>query len=115
MSVKSRADQVKLLNCWRVSPFIDIKGFLDRFKQYGLPICLNSTVTSFSGKGPSSYVKISDQPNDYAGISIQASLVFHLITLGLGMPNFYELENTEHNDLINAGLRALQVQKNKMK
>lgn len=117
--------KARVLNAWRMVPFVDVASLLSEFKAHGLPMVLDNTVTVPSGDGPDSFALI-DEPeisvDNYKEQLIcifQANNVFSYIAKAFGMPTLIEGETEDDNKLISylelnpAGERAMAVQQNR--
>ena len=113
--------KVKLLNCWRTIPFIDIPDVIERFEKYGLPMCLDAVVGFPQLPGPDGYINVSPPPEvegTVARVLYQALMMFSPIALVYGVPTWIpENENGTntpyHSALQGAGHRAIEVQRHR--
>lgn len=107
--------KAKLLNVWRVCPFIDVDRIMDEFDAHGAPVCLNRNVTSPTGSSPESFVPVdtyNDVDHGVAQLMIQATMVFMLVALAYGIPPWFESHadgKSYYVDFQAAGQRALEV------
>ena len=46
--------KARVLNAWRILPFIDVESILDEFNTHGIPMIMDSTVTIPTGTTPDS-------------------------------------------------------------
>ena len=115
----------RILNVWRLLPFIDIGSVLEEYVEHGLPVIFDSNVTFPAGDEPESFMFIDEIEKetdeiggDLAG-QIQANLVFTWIAIALGVPILVEGESVTDTtivptaDLVDAGERAMTVQRNR--
>mgnify|MGYP001184366901 CR=1 FL=1 len=111
--------KVKLLNCWRTIPYIDVSDALAKFEEHGLPMCLDSMVALPRPIGPENYIEVSRHPeieSNEARVLIQAIRMFFPIALSYGIPAWIPYEDDEavtpyHVALQEAGRRAIEVQR----
>ena len=115
--------KARVLNVWRLLPFVDVEAIIDEYEKYGLPICMDSEVTYPHGHEPESFKllvetdKGADVSGDAAPSVLQAQLMFTWIALSLGVPALVEEEVpgkarvVSGVDLVAAGDRALEVQR----
>lgn len=114
--------KVKLLNCWRTIPYIDVVNVLDRFEKYGPPMCLDSVAAFPRLTGPEDYVEISRHPeveSRAVRVFSQATLMFSPLALSYGIPTWLPYDEDEtvaayvayHDALQEAGRRAIDVQR----
>ena len=124
--------KARILNAWRVSPFLDIERVLEDFEAYGLPIILNSTLTVPIGEGPehfrfvpelehSTIASLQDENKELLTATVQAYRIFMRIAEAFGVQT-YSLGETEdddsiirHTELWDAGNRAMTAQDNRNK
>ena len=116
--------KARWLNVWRLLPFIDIETVLSDFKEYGLPMSLDSNVTVPIGEGPESFKLIpefekEDGENEKEEvISIfQAHIIFALVTQAFGVTTISD-DNSDINmipydELMATTDRAMIVQRNR--
>lgn len=115
--------KMKALNVWRTMPFVDISKVLDRFEEFGPPMCLDSVVSSLRGTGPESFLEIpefTESENESSNILNQAIMMFSLIANTFGIPAFMphidkSTETPYHVELQEICHRALNVQSNRNK
>ena len=117
--------KVRVLNAWRVVPFVDVKIVLDEFKAHGLPMMMDRTVTVPIGDDPDSFVPIlervtkgSEDTEQTVSVS-QCIEMFMMIALAFGVPigieGNPEATTSLYSELLAAGKRALTVQENRNK
>ena len=115
--------KVRMLNVWRVLPFLDVDVILDEYEKYGLPIAMDSDVMFPVGRGPDSFQKLEgtffpDEEDDeaYSGV-LQAQLIFTWAASALGVPALVEADDSSRSkivsgpDLLAAANRAMEVQR----
>ena len=124
--------KVRALNVWRLLPFLDIETVMDEYEEHGLPILMDSTVTYPAGEEPESFQRLaasfeelrekikSEAPREEMTVLVQSQLVCTYIALALGVPIFNEGETDAEtkivpfDDLIDAGVRAVKAQENRV-
>lgn len=116
--------KARWLNVWRLLPFIDIESVLSDFKEYGLPMSLDSNVTVPIGEGPESFKLIPELEKENGEdkqkevISIwQAYIIFALVAQAFGVTTVPD-ENSDINmipydELMATTDRAMTVQRNR--
>ena len=68
--------KVRLLNCWRTIPFMDVAQVLNTFESHGVPMVLEDTLTAPSGYDPDSFARIEPPTSDGAiPQGIEASII----------------------------------------
>ena len=115
--------KVRMLNVWRVLPFVDIDAVLNEYEKYGLPIAMDSVVMYPPGRGPDSFqfLELKNFPFEEleeadAGL-VQALLMFTRTAVALGVPALVEADDTSKSkivsrtDLLAASERATEVQR----
>lgn len=119
--------KARVLNAWRMVPFVDIETVLNEIKTHGLPMVMDSTVTIPSGDDPDSFRLINEpkikeiEYKEQAVCTIQAGLMFAYIARAFGMPVITKGETEDEEKVISylelnpAGERALTVQQNRNK
>ena len=125
--------KVRALNVWRLLPFLDIETVMDEYKEHGLPILMDSTVTYPAGEQPESFKRVavpfeeleeeleSEASREEATIRVQAQLVCAFIANALGVPIVIQGETNadtkivSFDDLIDAGFRARKAQENRFR
>ena len=116
--------KARILNAWRILPFVDIETVLRDFDAHGLPMVLNESTTVPSGEDPESFEHIPEKKpskkgtNDEAVIcGMQAFSMFVPIGQVFGIPTFFDIETEDgelfipFEELWAAGERAMEVQK----
>ena len=115
--------KARILNVWRLLPFVDVESILDEYEEYGLPIVLDSEVMFPIGYGPDSFQLVEEKNvadgkgGEAVTSAIQAQLMFTWIALALGVPALVEAEDTgkakvvSSTELLNAATRAMEVQR----
>ena len=115
--------KARVLNAWRIVPFIDAETILNGFLEHGLPMIMDSTVTVPEGYAPDSFKIIyeaSAEHKDHMHAAIQAVLVFEAIATAFGIPtvegtNMRQEMGTRYSELLATGARAMRVQQNRNK
>ena len=119
--------KARVLNAWRMVPFVDVETVLSEFKAHGLPMLMDQTVTVPFGDDPESFALIEEleiEETEYTEqvVSVgQASVIFTHIAKAFGLPILIESETGDDEKIISypdlrpAGLRALTVQENRNK
>ena len=115
--------KVRMLNVWRVLPFVDVDAILNEYEKYGLPIAMDSDVMYPVRRGPDSFQKLKgtffpDEEDDekYSGF-VQAQLIFTSAASALGVPALVEADDSSKSkmvlgtDLLAAAERAQEVQR----
>ena len=119
--------KARVLNAWRMVPFVDVETVLSEFKAHGLPMVMDNTVTVPSGDDPDSFALI-DEPgikeSEYKELTVnmaQAILMIIRIARVFGVPILIEGETENDEKMISylelnaAGNRVLTVQQNRNK
>jgi len=118
--------KARVLNAWRMVPFIDVETLLDEFKAHGLPMVMDRTVTVPTGDDPESFARIYEkletkgvEDKELAFTILQAIHIFTLVVPAFGVP-IYIADETEaditarlYSELLDVGNRALTVQQNR--
>lgn len=119
--------KARVLNAWRMVPFVDVETLLDEFKVHGLPMVMDRTVTVPTGDAPESFVRIYEklekgaEDEEFTFIILQAIRIFVLVVPAFGVPIYIgseiEADSTAHlySELVHVGTRALTVQQNRNK
>jgi len=113
--------KARLLNVWRMCPFLDVPAVLVRFREHGIPMCLNSVVTSPAGTDPGTFLEVPtfaqgpEELEEYHRVILQAIMIFGPIARAFGVPDWLDRnlatdEPAYHEDLQQAGRRAIKVQ-----
>lgn len=106
--------KVKVLNCWRTIPYIDVADVLDRFEKYGPPMCLDSVAAFPRFTGPEDYMEIlrhSEVESRAGRIFFQAVAMFWPLALLYGVPTWEEDKLVPYHEAFQeAGRRAMDVQ-----
>lgn len=115
--------KARVLNFWRVLPFIDVAEIVGEYEKYGLPIAIDGEFAYPEGDEPGSFRRVaareaegSESTEDVCS-QIQALVVFAGISQALGVPiiredgtgldaGFVGLE-----ELLRVGARAMEVQR----
>ena len=122
--------KARILNAWRVSPFLDIGRVLEDFEAHGLPVLLDSTMTVPRGEEPedfrlvpeperSTITSLQEGDRELLATTVQAHNIFRQITQAFGV-RIYTPGETEaddsiiaHRELWDAGKRAMIAQDNR--
>ena len=120
--------KARVLNAWRMVPFVDVETLLDEFKAHGLPMVMDRTVTVPTGDDPESFVRIYEkldpkgaEDKELTFITLQAIRIFILVVPAFGVPIYIESETEAdstarlYSELVDVGTRALTVQQNRNK
>ena len=118
--------KARVLNAWRIVPFVDVETLLDEFKAHGLPMVMDGIVTVPIGDNPKSFARIYEKRELKEGengeLTVSASQaihIFELVVLAFGVPIYIENETEAddraslYSELLNAGARAMTVQQNR--
>lgn len=110
--------KARLLNFWRITPFVDVPAVLDSFDKHGLPMCLDGEVTSPPGTGPDTFLEVLDAPEvemENVQVMIQTLRLFAPIARAFGLPAWIDHEPSSdtpyYEALQQAGGRAMDVQR----
>ena len=126
--------KARVLNAWRIVPFIDVETVLGKFEAYGLPMIMDSTATVPIGDTPESFLHIdideqeikATEYKEKVAVMLQAIFMFAPIARAFGVSIFAK-DETETDDAGNwpliipyseltaTGERALTVQQNRQK
>jgi hypothetical protein len=109
--------KVKLLNSWRTIPYFDVPQVIERLEKFGVPMCLDSSVSLPKGFGPDCYSRTTWHlgDNEIGNIYFQAMMFFEPLAEAYGLPSCWrpddpEAASTYFNALHDAGRRAFEVQ-----
>ena len=116
--------KARVLNAWRMVPFIDVSSIQDKYDTYGLPLIMDSTITVPNGLDPGSFAKIDDLDRAESDcrrmdVSIaQGILIFIRVAEAFGVPillgDEFDVEDADlYQEIYNAGSRAMTVQENR--
>ena len=117
--------KVRMLNVWRVLPFVDVDAILNEYEKYGLPISMDRDVMYPTGKAPECFQLLEGKNNPveeddeaYSDSALmQALLMFTRTALALGVPVQVEADDPSKSkidwgtDLLAAANRAMEVQR----
>ena len=119
--------KARVLNAWRMVPFIDVEMVMADFEASGLPMMMDNTATVPSGDDPDSFafndeseVEESDSREMITSLG-QSVSIFAKIALAFGVSLIIkgetEAEDTiiSYSDLHDAGFRAMDVQRDRNK
>ena len=116
--------KARLLNVWRILPFIDVEKVMGEFKEYGIPMILDSDVTIPTGDDVESFM-LADEPRteidqdhqEAVGSSFQGFFMFALIATAFGVSVLFkdkaELSVSIYDELTATSDRAMIVQRNR--
>ena len=113
--------KARVLNAWRIVPFIDAEIILHEFDQHEVPMIMDSTVTVPDGYEPDSFVVIEeDDTGNREGMdaAVQAFSVFQLVAIAFGFSAVDRTDSPEDRttrcaELLATGARAMKVQQNR--
>ena len=57
--------KARVLNAWRIVPFIDAETILNGFCEHGLPMVMDSTITVPEGYDPDSFEIIDEEESEH--------------------------------------------------
>ena len=119
--------KARVLNAWRMVPFVDIETVLNEFKAHGLPMVMDSAVTVPSGDVPDSFQLINEREfkqceNQELSVCLtQARFMFIPIAQAFGVPLLIEGETEDDVKTVSllelfsgVGERAMTVQQNRI-
>ena len=119
--------KARVLNAWRIVPFVDVETLLDGFKAHGLPMVMDRTITVPTGDGPESFARIYEstklKERDDKTFILWAIRMFALVIPAFGVPSHIEgktggieADGTVdlYSELTAAGARATIVQQNRI-
>ena len=113
--------KARILNAWRVCPFIDTKSAISQFTTHGPPMLMDSAVTTPDGNDPDSFAEVlepTESHNEHAesgsGV-VQGLMMFTILARALGLRALggrisREAPTDVYTEPIAAGERALQIQ-----
>ena len=119
--------KARILNAWRMVPFVDIETVLNEIKAHGLPMVMDSAVTAPSGDVPDSFEFINErvfkesEKEELSVCMAQAGFMFIPIAQAFGVPLLIEGETKDDEKTLllelysGVGKRALTVQQNRNK
>jgi hypothetical protein len=113
--------KLEISGVWRTIPFFDTRYVLNEYEKHGIPLALRDKVILRSGSDQGSFIELSGlQDEDVEKHRIfMATHLFVIIAVALGISPAAEQEDdgldfsSSIGDFLNAGLRALEVQKNR--
>ena len=103
--------KVRVLNSWRVTPFVDAETVLQEFDQYGVPMVLDSEMTVPMGSDPDSFAHIREQDeqvSEHRAVAVQAMLLFRFVAMAFSVPFF--AEEIPLKEFLATGERAMSNQ-----
>ncbi len=112
--------KARLLNVWRMCPFLDVEPVVDIFEAHGVPMCLTSTVVTPEGTDPETFQSVPFQKSvqsEEARIHLQAMRILLPVAriFGFGdwvLDSVTSEKRSFYQELQDAGIRALEHQKN---
>ena len=118
--------KARILNAWRVSPFVDNKLILDDFKKFGIPMMPEQLITVPSGEDPGTFYLVkefegidSEEYQDPIQCRFQALTTFIKIAEAFGVSVIFrrdeDMNVVDMMELEKAGDRAMIVQNKKIK
>ena len=97
--------KTKILNCHRVTPFIDVKHCIDDMRNNGIPVCYSRNSTSLPGTHPDSFLHAKVESEILASYSVETAikfeleaisqLIFMLAANAFGFPSHFDTEESE--------------------
>ncbi len=111
--------KARLLNVWRITPFLDIASVLEEFRKHGTPMCLDSNIITPGGTEPETFAEVivsEDVDDQKVRIILEALALFAPMAFAFGVPAWTDTRlddesPTYYEELSNAGGRALEVQR----
>ena len=114
--------KVRLLNCWRIIPFMDVAQVLEQYEKHGIPMVMESELTAPVGYHPDSFAYIAPPAsNDKFDASVfQGIMMFFRVAEALGLPILLNENSEDENaqlclDYFYAGNRAKRLYENRVK
>jgi len=106
--------RTRLLGAWRTVPFLDVPAVMERFKNYGVPMCLDRVASFPLRSTPQNMLTISrhrDVENPIARVMLQTLELFAPLALSYGIPSWLDRESAEgvkpyYQELMEAGNKA---------
>ena len=114
--------KARVINVWRILPFIDIDTILNECKQYGLPMIIDSEMTIPPGNDPGSFMvvrepKTKDGDQEHVISSSQGFIIFTQLARAFGLSIIFDDKSEPtiipYTKLIAACDRAITVQRNR--
>lgn len=110
--------KVILQGVLRAIPFIDSKILIDRYKEFGIPVCIAQELMLPSGTDADSFFEIDLNEEDKSSslIGLESALwIFELVCAAVGVEGFFLEERTHEvnhlfDDLISAWKRSTGIQ-----
>jgi hypothetical protein len=112
--------KARLLNVWRTTPFMDVPLVMESFEKFGVPTCLDGSVTAPPGDDPESFFEVprlDETESDDVRLAIQGLLVFAAIASAFGLPSGIESARSASDPLkqfLEAGNRAIAVSRKRL-
>lgn len=110
--------KTKLLNCWRMIPFLDDEFVLGHLEKHGISMCLDSISSVPPFIDPEGYLEVPPDnfsDSDFARAIFQAVMMFTQVAISFGIPA-WPAESEDESDtpyyerLLQAGRRAIDNQ-----
>jgi Putative DNA-binding domain len=121
--------KARILNAWRLVPFLDVDRVLDEFEKHGIPVLLEENATSPPGSHPSSFNDVpaydelalaNEDASSYskARVLLRALNVFSPIAHAFGVPGIEAIAKQSEEKpyyilLHEAGIRSVGAQNRK--
>jgi len=114
--------KLRILNAWRVCPFVDVESSLDQFAEHGVPLLMESTVTVPVGRGPDTFLRVvepevrTEENREVHASAVQATMMFSGLATAFGIESFAGKSAGQsgvgalYSALVDAGQRAMSVQ-----
>lgn len=111
--------KMEISGVWRTIPFFDTSYVLNEYEKHGLPLGLRDKITIHSGSDQGSFIELDGLADDDVEKHriLMATRLFVIIALALGIPPSADPDgdgsdfSASVGDFLNAGLRALEVQR----
>lgn len=114
--------KMEISGVWRTVPFFDAPHVLDEYEKHGIALGLSNKVVLHRGKGQESFIELpgADVDGDDEGHRVMMAIrLFLPIAIALGVSTGID-PDSDGNDVgdsigsfLSAGLRAIEVQKNR--
>lgn len=103
--------KTKLINAWRVTPFLDVQFYIDQIARNGLPVNLTNECISPPGTHPDTFWHTPDENKSEGrriATAFQAGLAFFPIAgaFGISIPDIMAHSDDLFRQLQDAGIRA---------
>ena len=114
--------KARVLNAWRVLPFIDIETVLSEFETHGLPMIMDSTVTFPFGDEPESFARICEPEIEHSEDKETLDRMGQVIHMFMIIANMFGVRiivkdgsTIPYSELRDIRVRALTVHENRNK